>query len=66
MPQSDTAGPAAAPAAPATAPLMLEDCIQRALQHGFDLEIQRYNPAIAKDSVDVARGAFIPTLSLTR
>jgi outer membrane protein TolC len=56
---------AAAPAAPAPAPLALEDCIQRALQHGFDLEIQRYNPAIAKDSVDVARGAFIPTLSLT-
>ncbi|HZL46290.1 MAG TPA: TolC family protein [Opitutaceae bacterium] len=49
--------------APAAAPLTLQECVQRALQHGFDLEIQRYNPAIAKDAVDVARGGFYPTLS---
>ncbi len=52
-------GPAAAPA-----PLTLEDCVRRALEHGFDLEIQRYNPDMAKASVDIARGSFIPTLSL--
>jgi outer membrane protein TolC len=67
----DAPPPAAAPAmtAPATAaenvPLTLQDCVQRALQNGFDIEIQRYTPAIAKDSVDIARGSFIPTLSLT-
>ena len=49
--------------APAAAPLTLQECVQRALQHGFDLEIQRYNPAMAKDAVDVARGGFYPTLS---
>jgi outer membrane protein len=52
-------------AAPGSAPLTLEDCVQRALEHGFDIEIQRYTPAIAKDLVDVARGSFFPTLSLT-
>ena len=64
----DSAASAAAPTpapGPAAAPLTLEDCVRRALEHGFDLEIQRYTPAIAKDAVDVARGSFIPTLSLT-
>ena len=60
----DAAVSAPAPA-PASAPLTLKECVQRALEHGFDLEIQRYSPAIAKDAVDVARGGFIPTLSLT-
>jgi outer membrane protein TolC len=60
----DTAVPAPA-VAPGSAPLTLEDCVQRALEHGFDIEIQRYTPAIAKDSVDIARGSFFPTLSLT-
>jgi len=68
---SQEAPPPAAPAAipaPANstsaAPLTLEECVQRALEHGFDIEIQRYNPAYAKDAVDVARGAFSPTISL--
>ena len=51
--------------APGSAPLTLEDCVQRALEHGFDIEIQRYTPAIAKAYVDIARGSFFPTLSLT-
>jgi outer membrane protein TolC len=34
------------------------------LQRGYDIEIQRYTKSIAKDSVDVARGAFDPGLSL--
>jgi outer membrane protein TolC len=55
----------AAEAAVATAPLTLEDCIKRALQNGFALEIQRYNPSMAKDSVDIARGSFTPVLSAT-
>jgi outer membrane protein len=55
----------AAEAATATAPLTLEDCIKRALQNGFALEIQRYNSSMAKDSVDIARGGFTPLLSFT-
>jgi len=71
-PAGESAAPAAAanpaPAvAPATAsaPLTLEECIRRAIEHGFDLEIQRFNPAIARDAVDIARGGFIPTLAAT-
>jgi outer membrane protein TolC len=61
-PQPSTSLP---PVAVATsAPLTLDECVQRALQHGFDVEIQRYNPSMAKDTVDIARGGFVPTLSL--
>src|SRR5512142_3116396 len=61
------ASPEAAPSAAGepAAPLTLEECVRRAIENGFDLEIQRFNPAIARDAVDVARGSFIPTLSLT-
>ncbi len=65
--RAQNALPAAAPVAPAApsgASLTLEECVQRALQHGFDIEIQRYNPSMAKDSVDIARGGFDPTISL--
>ena len=55
---------AAQTTAPSAPPLTLEECVQRAMEHGFDIDIQRYNPAYAKDAVDVARGAFDPTLSL--
>ncbi len=63
-PPSNPAAPSAAPSAPAGAPLTLEECVRRALQHGFDIEIQHYNESMAKDSIDVARGSFSPTLSL--
>jgi outer membrane protein TolC len=64
-PATDASALTAAAPAPASAPLTLEECVRRALEHGFDLEIQRYTPAIAKASVDIARGSFIPMLSLT-
>ena len=51
--------------APATPELTLAQCIARALQKNFDLEIGRYNPQIAKDSIDVAKAGFDPTISLT-
>ena len=47
------AAPAATPSsttAPSVTPLTLEECVHRALEHGFDIEIQRYNPAYAKDA----------------
>ena len=67
-PAPAAAAPPEAPAAPAPleapAPLTLEDCVRRAIEKGFDIEIQRFNTTIARDAVDVARGSFIPTLTL--
>ncbi len=61
--------PSSVPAAPAASTdgveLTLAQCIERALQHNFDLEIGRYNPAIAKDSIEVAKGAYQPVVSVT-
>jgi len=69
LPAATPEGPAPVALAPAPAaspaPLILEDCVRRAVANGFDLEIQRFNPAIARDAVDVVRGTFIPTLSVT-
>ncbi|AOS45241.1 outer membrane channel protein [Lacunisphaera limnophila] len=45
--------------------LTLEQCIARALQKNFDLEISRFAPQIAQDSIVVARGGFEPQLSVT-
>ena len=54
------------PAATSTAAeLTLEQCIARALQKNFDLEISRFAPQIAEDSITVAKGGFEPQLSVT-
>ncbi len=45
--------------------LTLEQCIARALQRNFDLEISRYAPQIAKDSITVAKGGYEAQLSVT-
>jgi outer membrane protein len=63
--EPSNSAPAAAPAKVSQGySLTLKECVQRALQRGYDIEIQRYTKSIAKDSVDVARGAFDPGLSL--
>lgn len=49
----------------AAAELTLEQCIARALQRNFDLEIGRYAPQIAEDGILVAKGGFEPQLSVT-
>jgi outer membrane protein TolC len=49
----------------ATPELTLEQCVARALQRNFDLEIGRYAPQIAADSILVAQGGFEPQLSVT-
>ena len=59
---SSVPGPAAVTSAPE---LTLEQCIARALQKNFDLEIGRYNPQIAKDEITVAGAGYEPTLSVT-
>jgi outer membrane protein TolC len=51
--------------APATPELTLEDCVRRALQKNFDLEAQQYSTQIAKDSIDLAKDPYEPTVSLT-
>ncbi|MSU45924.1 MAG: TolC family protein [Lacunisphaera sp.] len=43
----------------------LETCIARALQKNFDLEIQRFNPQIAKDSIEIAQGGYQPQLAVS-
>lgn len=45
--------------------LSLQECINRALRKNFDLEIGRYNPQIAKDAIDAAKGAFDSTFVVT-
>ena len=60
--QETVAAPAAQPAVPE---LTLEECIKRALAKNFDLEIGRYAPQIAKDAIDVAKGAYETKLAVT-
>jgi outer membrane protein TolC len=55
----------AAPVVPAAAELTLQQCITRALAKNFDLEIQRYSPQIAKESIDVARAGYQPVVTAT-
>jgi len=52
-----------APSAPPE--LTLQECITRALNKNFDLEIGRYNPQIAKDGIDVAGAGYEPRLTVT-
>lgn len=52
-------------ASPTVAPLSLEQCIARALQHNFTLEIERYSPQIAKDSIDIVSDRYQPVVTGT-
>jgi outer membrane protein len=62
----NSAPSAAQPAAPAAAgTLTLEDCIARALKKNFDVQIQSYTRANARDSLEIAKAQFDPNLSLT-
>ncbi len=45
--------------------LTLQECITRALNKNFDLEIGRYGPQIAKDSIITAKSGFETQLSVT-
>jgi len=52
------------PAAKTTAPeLTLEQCIDRALKKNFSLEVERFNPIIARDAIDVAKAGYEPTVT---
>jgi outer membrane protein len=45
--------------------LSLQDCIQLALQHNLDLQIDRYNPQISLFNLRGDYGAYDPTFSLS-
>jgi outer membrane protein len=51
--------------APALPPLTLADCIARALDKNFDLQIQGYTKQSARDAVVIADAAYDPTLTAT-
>ena len=54
--------PLSAATAPA-APLTLEECIARAMQKNFDLQIQGFSTDIAKEALTIANADFDPTLT---
>ena len=43
--------------------MSLQDCIQLALQHNLDVQIERYNPQISLYDLDAAYGGYDPTFS---
>jgi HAE1 family hydrophobic/amphiphilic exporter-1 len=43
--------------------MSLEDCIQEALAHNLDLQIQRVNPQISLYNLDAAYGGYDPTFT---
>ncbi len=53
-------------AEPKTQPISLQDCIELALQHNLDLQIERRNPVRAALDIDIARwGYYDPGFSLS-
>ncbi len=51
-------------AAPQTKPLSLEQCIQAALEHNFDIQIRRIDPTISRFNLRAAYGAYDPVFSV--
>ena len=51
--------------APAARPMTLEDCISDALQHNFDVRVERIEPIKAQISLDAAYAGYDPTLSVS-
>lgn len=49
--------------APAVRAMSLTDCIQEALAHNLDVQIQRYNPQISLFNLNSAYGGYDPTFS---
>ena len=71
-PANSTGTIPATPAVPATPTvpmgerkLSLDDCIQEALRHNFDVQIQRLAPQGAKFNLDALSGAYDPTTGLS-
>jgi len=50
--------------APATRVLSLSDCIDEALRHNLDIQIERFDPQISQFNVSLAYSSYDPVLSL--
>jgi outer membrane protein TolC len=48
-----------------TKSLTLEECIQTALEHNFDVQIKRYSPEIARYNLNLSYGGYDPTFSFS-
>src|SRR5262245_15148490 len=48
-----------------TTSLTLQECIQTALQHNFDVQIKRYTPEIARYNLNATYGGYDPTFSFS-
>jgi outer membrane protein TolC len=51
--------------APAGRKLSLEDCIEIALRHNLDIEINRLNPELARFTLSATYGAYDPNVSIS-
>jgi outer membrane protein len=49
----------------ATRAMSLTDCLQEALQHNLDMQIQRYNPQISLYNLDANYGGYDPTFNFS-
>lgn len=49
----------------ATRAMSLEDCLQEALQHNLDMQIQRYNPQISLYNLNGTYSGYDPTFSFS-
>ncbi len=45
--------------------LSLKECVQQALAHNFDVQIQRYNPIIQQSSLSLAYAGYDPSLTIS-
>jgi len=64
VPVGDVPPPPAGPV-PSVPELTLEQCIARALLKNFDLEIGRFSPQIAQDSIELAKGGYQPVFTIS-
>jgi outer membrane protein len=61
----DVPAPTATYVVAAGTELTLRQCITRALEKNFDLEIGRFNPQIAQDSIKLAEGGYDPVFTVS-
>ncbi len=51
--------------APAGGAMSLKDCIQSALAHNFDVQVQRINPQISLYNLDAAYSGYDPSFNVS-